>query len=172
MNKLARREYDYIRGNTVLAPERKRRDVQKPDKKYKQIQRRKLNNKAIIEKKQRKNDRKYLLTIAGTIVILGFMTISRDGEVYNMEKNLSSVNTQISQMEEENEALKVKILKFSSLDNVEKNAENKLFMFDPSKKDSVTVDFSQNYFKDIKPKTSESNTKEGGLFSKLINFIK
>ena len=37
---MARREYDYIKGSTALAPERKRR-VQKPDKKYKQIQRRK-----------------------------------------------------------------------------------------------------------------------------------
>ncbi|NRV05207.1 hypothetical protein FHX27_003587 [Clostridium beijerinckii] len=37
---MGRREYDYIKGNTVLAPERKTR-VRKPDKKYKQIQRRK-----------------------------------------------------------------------------------------------------------------------------------
>lgn len=172
VNKLARREYDYIRGNTVLAPERKRKVVRKPDKKYKHIQRKRKINKILLEKKQRANDRKYLLTIAGIIVTLGFITISGDNKVYDIEKNLNTVNSQISQTEEENEALKVKILKYSSLNNVETNAENKLSMFVPSKNDTVKVDFSQDYFKDLKPKSSEINTKEESLFSKLIGFIK
>ncbi|WP_186005576.1 cell division protein FtsL [Clostridium sp. DL-VIII] len=173
VNKLARREYDYIRGNTVLAPERKRKIVRKPDKKYKQIQRkRKIDSKILLEKKQRANDRKYLLTIAGIIVTLGFITISGDNKVYDIEKSLNTVNSQISQTEEENEALKVKILKYSSLNNVETNAESKLSMFVPSKNDTVKIDFSQDYFKDIKTKSSESNTKGEGLFSKIISFIK
>jgi hypothetical protein len=45
-------------------------------------------------------------------------------------------------------------------------------MFVPSKNDTVKIDFSQDYFKDLKPKNSESSTKEEGLFSKLIDFIK
>lgn len=173
MNKLARREYEYIKGNTVLAPERKRRVVRKPDKKYTHIQRKKqLNNKNTFLKSKRKNDRKYLLTVAGVIVTLGFMTISGDGKVYTMEKKLGSLNTAIKQTQEENEALKVKIIKFSSLNNIEQNANSKLSMFVPSKKETVKIDFSQNYFKDLKPKSSENNTKDNSLFSKLINFIK
>lgn len=169
---MARREYDYIKGNTVLAPERKRKVVQKPDKTYRQIRRRKLNNKQLLLKNRRKDDRKYLITVAGIIITLGFLTILGDSRVYNTERKLDNLNGQIKATTAENEALKVKILKFSSLSNIEQTAQNKLSMYIPSKNETVRVNFSENYFKDVKPKSSESSTKEEGLFSKLIHFIK
>lgn len=172
MNKLARREYDYIKGNTVLAPERKHRVVRKPDKRYKEIRRRKLNNKHLLLKNRRKSDRKYLTTVAGVIVTLGLLTILGDNKVYNTERTLDKLNGQISAVQADNEALKVKILKFSSLNNIQQSAQNKLSMFVPSKKETVRIDFSENYFKDVKPKSSENSTKEEGFFSKLIYFTK
>lgn len=169
---MARREYDYIKGSTALAPERKRR-VQKPDKKYKQIQRRKkLQSKNNVLRNKRKNDRKYVLTIAVVILSLGFITISSDSKVYNMQKSVTDLNTQIKQTEEANEALKVKLIKFSALNNIEQNAGTKLSMIVPKKEETVKIDFSQNYFKDLKSTASENNTKETNLFSKLINLIK
>jgi cell division protein FtsL len=172
VNKLARREYDYIKGNTVLAPERKTR-VRKPGKKYKQIQRRKqIVSKNILLRNRRKNDRKYILTVAVVIFSLGFITISGDNKVYSMENQVRNIDTQISQTQEENEALKVKILKFSSLNNIEKNAEGKLSMFIPKKEQTIKVDFSKNYFQDLKPKSTESNAKNSNLFSKIMNLIK
>ena len=116
---MAGREYDYIKGSTVSAPERKSR-VRKPDKKYKQIQRRKkIQNRNTLLRNRRKNDRKYILTVAVVIFSLGFITISGDSKVYNMQKKVSDLNTQINQTQEENEALKVKLLKFSSLNNIQ-----------------------------------------------------
>lgn len=169
---MARREYDYIKGSTALAPERKRR-VQKPDKKYKQIQiRKKLQNKNNLLRNNRKNDRKYILTIAIVILSLGFITISSDSKVYNMQKAVTDLNTQIKQTEEANEALKVKLIKFSALNNIEQNAGTKLSMIVPKKEETVKIDFSQNYFKDLNSTVSENNTKETNLFSKLINLIK
>lgn len=172
VNKLGRREYDYIKGNTVLAPERKTR-VRKPDKKYKQIQRRKqIINKNILLKNRRKNDRKYLLTVAVVIFSLGFITIHGDNKVYTMESNARNLDTQIKQTQEDNEALKVKILKFSSLNNIQKNAESKLAMAIPKKEQTIKVDFSQNYFEDLKPKSSENTAKSKNIFSKIISYLK
>ncbi|WP_236907822.1 cell division protein FtsL [Clostridium saccharoperbutylacetonicum] len=169
MNKLARREYDYIKGNTVLAPERKRR-VRKPDEKYKQIKRR-VKKEALL-RNQRKNDRKYLVTVAVVIFALGVATISGDNKVYSMQKRVSDMNNQIKQAQEKNDALNVGILKFSSLNNIEKKAEGNLGMYVPKKEEIVKVDFSDNYFAGIESNGVSQNTKENSIFSKLINLIK
>jgi len=172
VNKLARREYDYIKGNTALAPERKRK-VQKPDKKYKQIQRRKkIQSKNTFLRNQRKNDRKYILTVAVVIFSLGVVTISGDSKVYNMQKKVTELNSQIKQIEQGNNDLQGKVWTFSSLNNIEKNAGKKLSMVAPKKDDTVKIDFSNNYFKDIKSTASENTTKETGVFSKLTDLIK
>ena len=172
MNKLALREYDYIKGSTVSAPERKS-GIRRPSKKYKQIQRRKkIQNRNILLKSRRKNDRKYVLTMVIIIFGLGFVTISGNSKVYDMQKKISDISTQINKTQEENEALKVKVLKFSSLKNIQEKAGTKLFMFIPNKEETVKIDFSQNYFKDLKQKSSENVTKETNLFSKLVNLVK
>lgn len=172
VNNMARREYDYIKGSTALAPERKKR-VRKPDKKYKQIQRRKkLQNKNILLRNKRKSDRKYVLTVAMVIFSLGFITISGDSKVYTMQKQVTDLNNEIKQTEEANEALRVEMLKNSSLNNIEKNASNKLSMAIPKKDETMKIDFSQNYFKDLKSNVTDNNTKETNLFSKLLSLIK
>ena len=172
MNKLAGREYDYIKGSTVSAPERKS-SVRKPDKKYKQIQRRKnIQNKNNILRNRRKNDRKYVLTVAVVIFSLGLITITGDIKVYNMQNGVSNLNSQIAQTQEENEALKVKLLKFASLKNIQQNAETKLSMYIPNKEETVRIDFSQNYFEDVKSNSSNNSTKQSNLFSKLTELVK
>ncbi|HEX9025968.1 MAG TPA: cell division protein FtsL [Clostridium sp.] len=172
MNKLAGREYDYIKGSTVSAPERKS-GVRKSDKKYKQIQRRKnINSRNTLLRNRRKNDRKYILTVAIVIFSFGFITISGDSKVYNMQKKISDISTQISQKQEENEALKVKLLKFSSLNNIQEKAGTKLAMFIPKKEETVRIDFSENYFKNLNSNGSNDSTKETNLFSKFMNLIK
>jgi cell division protein FtsL len=172
VNKLARREYDYIKGNTALAPERKRK-VRKPDEKYKKIQRRKkIQTRNALLRNRRKNDRKYILTVAVVIFGLGFITISSDSKVYNMQKKVAELNTQIKQTQEDNEAIKVQLLKFSSLNNIQEKAKTKLAMSIPNKAETIKIDFSENYFKDLKPNTSTNSTKETNFLTKLINLIK
>lgn len=172
MNKLVEREYDYIKGSTVSAPERKS-NVRRPNKKYKQIQRRKqIQNKNIILRNRRKNDRKYVFTVAVVIFSLGLITITGDIKVYNMQNGVSNLNAQITQTQEENEALKVKLVKFSSLKNIQEKATTKLAMYIPNKEETVRIDFSQNYFEDIKSNSSNNSTKESNLFSKMMGLVK
>ena len=81
------------------------------------------------------------------------------------------MSSTIKNMKEENEALKVKILKYSSLSNIEGNASAKLGMYIPSTEDVVKIDFSENYFKDID--TVESTAKNGkNIFSKIADIFK
>ena len=172
VNKLVVREYDYIKGSAVSVPERKS-GVRKPDKKYKQIQRRKnINNRNTLLRNRRKNDRKYILTMVVIIFGIGFITISGDGKVYDMQRKISNLSTQINQTQEENEALKVKLLKFSALNNIQQKAGTKLAMFIPNKEETVRIDFSQNYFENLKSNSSNNSTKESNLFSKFMNLIK
>ena len=92
-----------------------------------------------------------------------------------MQKQVRELNTEINQMQEENEALKVKILKFSSLSNIQESAEAKLAMVMPEKKDTIKVNFSDNYFKNVKEDNeSEENHKENksGIISKLFGYAK
>lgn len=163
------REYDYIKGSTVSAPERKSR-VRKPDTKYKQIQRRKNRNALL--RNRRKNDRKYVLTMVVIIFGIGFITISGDSKVYDMQRKISNLSTQINQTQEDNEALKVKLLKYSALSNIQEKAGTKLSMFIPKKEETIKIDFSQNYFENLKSNSSQNSTKETNLFSKLLNLNK
>lgn len=170
VNKLVVREYDYMEGNTATNPSRKS-TVAKPRRKKEELQRAKRNKNKNLKNKK-KSDRKYVLTIA--IVILGFgcMTISGDGRVYKMQKQVSDLNSQISKTQEENEALKVKLLKFSSLSNIQEGAQSKLEMVVPNKDEVVKIDFSENYFKDIDTDNAENNKEQKNLFSKLLGLIK
>lgn len=170
MNKLVVREYDYIKGSTVAKPSRKSR-VQKPDKKYKELKRNKKNKNRRI-KNQKINDRKYILNVALIILSFGCITIFGDGKVYKMQKQVSDLNTEIKQTQEENEALKVKLLKFSSLSNIQENAETKLGMTIAGKENIVKIDFSDDYFKDIKIDNNTNKNETKSLFSRLIGLIK
>lgn len=173
MNKLVVREYDYIKGSTAVKPERKN-GVQKTDKKYKKFQRNKKNkkNKNIRLNNKKVNDRKYMFSLSIVIFIFGCITIFGDSKVYTMQKQVSDLNTQIKQTQEENEALKVKLLKFSSLSNIQENAETKLGMAVATKENIVKIDFSDDYFKDIKEENDTNQNERKSLLSKLMSFIK
>lgn len=162
------RQYGYVRGNTAIAPERKQRTA-KTNKRKNSILRKHNKQKALAQSK--KNDRKYMFVIVASIFTLGCMTIAGDTKVYNMQREVTKMSSTIKNMKEENEALKVKILKYSSLSNIEGNASAKLGMYIPSTEDVVKIDFSENYFKDID--TVESTAKNGkNIFSKIADIFK
>lgn len=172
VNKLVGREYDYIKGNTAIKPKRKS-GIRRPDEKQKEIQRKKINRKkSILSKYRRQNDRKYMFTVVVAIFTLGCMTIAGDSNVYTMQSQTSKINSQIKQAQEENEALKVTLLKFSSLNNIEDKAKSKLSMHIPSKEQTVTIDFSKDYFESLEHEETTSNTEDKSLLTKLKKLIK
>ena len=81
VNKMGVREYDYIRGNTALAPERK---VKEQDKK-RDIQRKERERQAY---QKRKNLLVSGLTIATVMFALGATTLYLDGKIHDLQKQL------------------------------------------------------------------------------------
>ena len=152
------REYDYIRGNTALAPERKIKE-QEVKRKKKQVK----------KEFDWKNNRIKIIFSAVIVSILGVASLTIDSYVYKIQKNLSNLEVEMDVELAKSEAMKVDLLKVSSLDNINNVAINGLNMTYPDKSSSITIDMSKNYFDHIKDK-KETNTKTG-LIAKIANWM-
>lgn len=129
------KEFDY-NGSSALKPQRKEQTVPSRktyDKKKKKIEQQRR------KKQKDKRVRKSVLQIVLLILVVGGITISRDIKVYKTQQQLDSINKQINSVITENEALKVQILKASSLDKIEDVAKNKLKMILPTKDDMAKL---------------------------------
>lgn len=104
--------------------------------------RKKSNNKEEKSKKIKKI-KKSVYQIVLLILVVGGITISRDVKVYKTQQQLDSLNKEINSVITENEALKVQILKASSLDKIEETAKNKLKMILPTKENMIKLGESQ-----------------------------
>ena len=113
-----------------------------------------------------------MLQISLFILIMGIITIARDSQVFTMQKELTNINKEIKIYEAENEALKVDLLKASSLDNIKDIAENKLEMNIATKDNIVAVDLSQNYFKELDQKDKSENKESKGIINKVLDALK
>ncbi len=103
----------------------------------------KINNKKNIKKRKKLIHfllRNNMMIIIGLIFVLGFIIISRDGKVYEMQNELSKISKNISSVISENEALEIKILKSISLDDIASAAKKRLNMVFPTKEDIINLD--------------------------------
>ena len=133
------KEFDY-NGSSALKPQRKEQTIQSKetyDKKKKKIEQQRR------KKQKDKKIKKSVYQIVLLILVVGGITISRDVKVYKTQQQLDSLNKEINSVITENEALKVQILKASSLDKIEETAKNKLKMILPTKENMIKLGESQ-----------------------------
>ena len=116
-----------------------------------------------------KNNRIKIISSAVIVSILGVASLTIDSYVYKIQKNLSNLEVEMDVELAKSEAMKVDLLKVSSLDNINNVAINGLNMTYPDKSSSITIDMSKNYFDHIKDK-KETNTKTG-LIAKIANWM-
>ncbi|EGT3615667.1 cell division protein FtsL [Clostridium perfringens] len=129
------KEFDY-NGSSALKPQRKEQTI--PSRKTYDKKKKKIEQQR--RKKQRdKKIRKSVVQVVLLILFVGGVTISRDIKVYKTQQQLDSINKQINSVITENEALKVQILKASSLDKIEDVAKNKLKMILPTKENMIKL---------------------------------
>ena len=134
------REYNYTRGNTALVPERK----PQYDKNKKQKIKEELRAKKI--KKLKVNLISNVVGISALVCILGGITLAIDGYVYDRQNELTQIKEEAEVSSDINDALKVMLLKYSSLENVKNVAENELSMVYPNKDNTIMIDMSKDYF--------------------------
>lgn len=156
------KEFDYVKGNTVVKPNRK---IKESDKKYKELERSQRNKKKREYMKQREK-RIACLQIASLIFVIGLVVISRDTKVYNMQKELSTINSEISKVTDENEALRIELLKRGSLDNIKTNAESKLGMSIATKDNTMQIEVPSNYFEE---ENDSANDEKETVLSKIMD---
>lgn len=147
------REYNYTRGNTALVPERK----PQYDKNKKQKIKEELRAKKI--KKLKVNLISNVVGISALVCILGGITLAIDGYVYDRQNELTQIKEEAEVSSDINDALKVMLLKYSSLENVKNVAENELSMVYPNKDNTIMIDMSKDYFSHI----NEEENKESFL---------
>ncbi|WP_294348432.1 cell division protein FtsL [uncultured Clostridium sp.] len=158
------RELDYVKGNIAVKPERKSTRTDNDRK-------RELRNKRRKKKELQKKNyiRKSSIQIAAIIFFVGMVTISRDAKVYTMQKELDKLDTEIETIKDENEALRVNLLKIGSLDNIKTQAEERLNMSIATKENTMEIEVPSNYFEEEKEDTEDTNKT---LFSKLLDAFK
>ena len=137
------REYNYTRGNTARVPERK----PQYDKNKKQKIKEELRAKKI--KKLKVNLISNVVGISALVCILGGITLAIDGYVYDRQNELTQIKEEAEVSSDINDALKVMLLKYSSLENVKNVAENELSMVYPNKDNTIMIDMSKDYFSHI-----------------------
>lgn len=147
------REYNYTRGNTALVPERKPQYDKNKKRKIKE----ELRAKKI--KKLKVNLISNVVGISALICILGGITLAIDGYVYDRQNELTEIKEETAASSDINDALKVMLLKYSSLENVKNVAENELGMVYPNKDNTILIDMSKDYFSHI----NEEENKESFL---------
>lgn len=147
---MVEREYDYIRGNNATKPKINNREVEKQIEK--QIERKKIEEKRRQIQKQDKLKRKEkvmsVLQVAAVALILGLSAIAMDGKVYKAQKELANLEKSISVATAEGEALRVDMLKTSSIEDIKKIADE-LKMKSPSQDQVVTINITKNFFENL-----------------------
>ena len=142
---MVKREFDYINGSTAVKPERKN---QRKERNYEEYRKAKIRRQKL--KKQEKSKKfRNMIQIAMVVLVLGSITIYRDGKVYSLKSDLKNVNKEIKILDAENEAIRVDLLKNSSLKNIENNAKNKIKMLENSEAKKIEIDLSTNHLGDL-----------------------
>ena len=155
------REYDDIRGNTALAPDKKIKETEKQRKKQR------------IQSKKRERAMKKNILIAGFTVgtilfALGSTTLFLDSKIYDYQKKLLILEENLKEEKDVNAAINVKMLKFASFDKIKSTAEDELGMIYPNSESTITIDMSKEYFSHLK--TKENRTSN--FLQKIIGVFK
>lgn len=130
-------------GNTVLKPQYEPQIEKDKDKEKEKKEQYKRNKKV-----QQKLLKKKFKTLRNIIIvfILGITLVARYGILYGMQKELTNINSEISEVEKESENLKVELVHYSNLSNIEKVAGQNLKMVPPNKDSAIYTDLSYDNF--------------------------
>ncbi|MGL5416904.1 MAG: septum formation initiator family protein [Clostridium sp.] len=141
------REFKYINGNTAVKPERKVKRNEK-ELNYEKYLKAKLKREAL-RKKEKAKKGLAIIQVAMVTLGLGLITIYRNAEIYSMQKGMGEVKKEINILNSENEAIKVELLKNSSLKRIEENAKKKVNMIEASEGTKVNIDLTTNHLGEL-----------------------
>lgn len=151
-----------VNGSNALAP-------QKVPSRYsesnKQRELEKQRNEHIKRNKERlvKSKARILKNIMLCFVI-GIILVHRYSVIYNKEKNIIDIKNQITMMNRENENLKIDLLKYNNIKNIESKASKELNMISKNGESVMYIDLEKNNFKNT---STEETEKSEGIVKRL-----
>lgn len=151
-------EYRTLGNNAVVTERPLHKEERKRQEELKKV---KLNRK-IKQLEIAREQRKSIIQVAVAILITGVITIGGNSSLYAMQDQVSDINVQINELQSDNEALNLKLLKVASLDNIKDVAENQLGMVNQDPKEVVRYNLSVNNFLE----KNENNEKQS-IFAKI-----
>lgn len=154
-------------GNTALAPNYKPYNPSVNEELEKLRRDREEKKKALAQKKL-----KAKVKIIACILIaftIGLVLILRYSAVYNLQKQLIGVTTEMNNLNMDNENLKVQLLKASNMQQVEETAVSKLHMVTPDKNSIIYTTVTKDYFSSSE-KVATKNTNEN-IIARIKNLL-
>jgi cell division protein FtsL len=169
VNKLVKKSrFEYINGSTVYAPERHRESPLKKEE-YEKLRKTKIQRINRIKLKKNAQKRKVMVSIV-TVFGVGISLIWGEAQVYSSQRELTKIKKEIVDIGRQNDDLKIQLLKVSSLENIKQNAENKLHMMIPDRKNVIYADLSKDNFSREPKDGSENKTKDLWMMIKNLLF--
>jgi cell division protein FtsL len=158
---------NYVNGNTVLAPSY---EPLAPSKKqdYERLNKAKAEN-LIKKREKRVNSKAKTLRNIALVFIIGVTLIFRYASIYNIQKNLSNIKSEVVNLNKENENLKVELVKASNLNNVEKIATEKLHMVRTEKSNAIYMDLTKENF--VKVASANKDQSQLSFLQKIYKML-
>ncbi|MEG0772948.1 septum formation initiator family protein [Clostridium sp.] len=161
---LLENESNSIYGNTVLASQGSALPKEKV-KKQEEVKKKQ-------QQKQEQQERLFrALKFAGTLATgftLAFTILFRYSAIYTTQKELSEVNSAIYNLTEENEALKVQLIKYNNISYIEEVATKELKMVNPIAGNAIYCNLKSIELP-LEEKKAESTSI--ALFKKIKGFL-
>lgn len=157
-----------VNGSMALAPKVKPYEPNKNDELEKLRKANREKQKRLAQARAKAKTQVMVMIVL--ILVVGTTMIGRYSAVYNLQKNLTKVKSDIHNLSKENENLKVELIKASNMQVVENTAKTKLNMVTPDKsKVLYSTAITKDYFAE-NTKDNNSNTKEN-LVAKIKNML-
>lgn len=155
-----------VSGSSALAPQRipskdretqRHKDLEKLRKEHQRINKEKSINKKVV-----------ILRNIALLFIVGLTLVYRYSIIFNMEKDILDVKKQISNINAENESLRINLLKYNDINLLEEEAFKNLNMIPKSRVNDIYIDLDKNNFKN---NIQEGEKESDNLFSKIKKIL-
>jgi cell division protein FtsL len=156
-----------VSGNNALAPKYKPYNPS-VNEEFERLRKAREEKKKALAQKNLKAKVKIIISIL-LAFSLGVVLILRYSAVYNLQKQLLGVSTEMNNLNMENENLKVQLIKASDMQQVEQVAVLKLHMVTPDKNNIIYLNTTKDYFAS-NAKEATKNTNEN-LIARIKNLL-
>lgn len=154
---------NYVNGNTVLAP---KYDPSIDEEYLNSIKKRK--EKLKIKNKKGMKRKLCIMRNIALVLVIGITLVGRYSSIYNMQQQLNKTQSEISDLNRQNDSLKVSLVERGNVSQVQNVATTKLSMIEPDKNVAIYTNLSKENFNNDQNTADKNNNMIGNLIKALF----